>query len=86
MGLSESTVNVVVTDLHMRTAMEGIELAKYVRAHHPSVPLLLSSAHALRIPECDCFDAFFIKPYDPQQIVTWIRQRQPTNLEDSDVA
>jgi hypothetical protein len=31
-------------------------------------------------------DAFFVKPYDPQQIVTWIRQRQPTNFEDSDVA
>jgi CheY-like chemotaxis protein len=82
------SVDAVVTDLHMRTAMAGVELAKYVRAHYPSVPLLLSSAHALPIPECDCFDAFFVKPYDPQQIVTWIRQRQPNNLghQDSDVA
>jgi CheY-like chemotaxis protein len=86
--LKSVPVDVVITDLHMRMAMEGLELARYVRAHHPDVPLLLSSAHALPITDCDYFDAFFVKPYDPQRIVTWISQRQPTNLDhkDSDVA
>jgi two-component system, response regulator PdtaR len=78
----------VVTDLHMRTAMEGVDLAKYVRTHHPGVPLLLSSAHAPPFADCDCFDAFFVKPFDPQQIVTWIKRHQPPRIgqEDSDIA
>ena len=82
------SLDVVVTDLHMRTAMDGLELAKYVRAHSPGVALLLSSAHAIPISEGHAFDAFFIKPYDPQQIVTWIRGRQATQLghADSDIA
>ena len=81
-------VDVVVTDMQMRTPRDGLDLAKYVRAHHPTVCLLLSSAHAVPATDCDCFDAFFLKPYEPKQIVIWIERRLTSSLghEDTGVA
>jgi CheY-like chemotaxis protein len=82
--LNAMPVDVVVTDMQMRTPTDGLELAKYVRARHPTVSVLLSSAHALPVTDCDCFDAFFLKPYDPKHIVSWIERRLTSSLGHED--
>jgi len=82
--LKSLPMDVVLTDLHMKTALDGLELAGYVRAHHPGVLLLLSSAHTPPVAECDWFDAFFVKPYSPQQIVAYIKRRERTILDHED--
>ena len=86
--LNAMPLDVVVTDMQMHTPRDGLDLAKYVRAHHPAVCLLLSSAHALPVGDVGCFDAFFLKPYDPEQIVRWIELRLTSSLghEDTGVA
>jgi CheY-like chemotaxis protein len=73
--LKAMPVDVVITDLRMRTNADGLELAAYVRAHCPGVSLVGASAYAPPITEDLAFDAFFIKPYNPDDIASWIRHR-----------
>jgi two-component system, response regulator PdtaR len=73
--LRTTPVDVVITDLHMRVVGDGMEFARHVRAHCPGVSLLLASANEPPTSERSPFDAFFIKPYQPEDIVTWIRRR-----------
>jgi two-component system, response regulator PdtaR len=67
-------VDVVITDLHMPAVGDGMQVAKHVRDHCPGVSLLLASAHPPPI-DSSPFDAFFMKPYSPDDIVMWIRRR-----------
>jgi CheY-like chemotaxis protein len=84
--LKATPVEVVVADLHLRAASDGMVIARHVRAHCPGVSLLLASANAPPITEH--FDAFFMKPYQPEHIVMWIRRHHATTSprEDSSIA
>jgi two-component system, response regulator PdtaR len=77
--LRTTPVDVVITDLHMRGVGDGMEVASHVRAHCPGASLLLATANPPAItPEHSPFDAFFIKPYEPVDIVMWIRRHHAT--------
>jgi CheY-like chemotaxis protein len=69
-------VDVVITDLHMRTASDGILVARYVREHCPTTPVLLAAATRPAI-DALAFDALFIKPYRPEDIASWIKRHGP---------
>jgi CheY-like chemotaxis protein len=86
--LRTTPIDVVVTDLHMRVVGDGMEVASHVCAHCPGVSLLLAAANAPPITERSAFDAFFIKPYKPEDIVMWIRRHHATTgrHEDSRLA
>jgi CheY-like chemotaxis protein len=71
--LNTMQVDVVVTDLHMRAAKDGLKVANYVREHCPGTPVLLASEQTLPVDGCR-FDGFFIKPYRPEDIVAWIKR------------
>ncbi len=45
MGAIES-VDVVVSDVHMSTPAEGLELAGWLGQHHPALPVILTSGSA----------------------------------------
>ncbi len=74
---SAPDVDVVIADMHMRTAQDGMSLANHVRARYPGVSVLLASANipVTLMP----FDAFFLKPYRPEDMVTWIKRRLGSN-------
>jgi CheY-like chemotaxis protein len=74
-------VDVVITDLNMRTPADGLTVANYVRSHCPGTALVLASAMALPVLEACVFDAFFMKPYQPDDIVRWIKRRRPTTSD-----
>jgi CheY-like chemotaxis protein len=80
-------VDAVVTDLRMRTLGDGTAVAEYVRAHCPAVPIILASVQVPPISEHSLFDAFFIKPFKPEDIATWIKRHHttPTTASDIDV-
>ena len=84
--LKAMSVDVVITDLRMRTIADGLELAAYVRAHCPGVSLVGASAYAPPISEDLAFDAFFIKPYNPEDIASWIRHRHSSTRDHVDQA
>jgi CheY-like chemotaxis protein len=73
--LKAMLVDVVITDLRMRTVADGLELAAYVRAHCRGVSLVGASAYTPPITDDLAFDAFFIKPYNPEDIASWVRRR-----------
>ena len=81
-------VDAVVTDLHMRTVGDGAAVADYVRAHCPGVPVILASVQAPPIGEHSLFDAFFVKPLNPEDIAAWIKRHHTTTTprEDSSIA
>jgi hypothetical protein len=74
--------------MHMQVAGDGMEVARHVRAHCPGVSLLLAAAATPPITEQSLFDAFFVKPYQPEDIVAWIARRHATasRREDSSFA
>ncbi len=67
--------DVVVTDLQMATAEDGLIIARYVRDHHAGTPVLLASVMVPPIDGCP-FDAVFIKPYKPEDVAAWIKRRR----------
>jgi CheY-like chemotaxis protein len=71
---STPDIDVVVSDMSMRTVQDGIELARYVRRHHPGTSLVLASAHSQSFGTSAVFDAFFAKPYCAREMATWIRR------------
>jgi CheY-like chemotaxis protein len=81
-------VDAVVTDLRMRTVGDGTAVASYVRAHCPGVRVILASVQAPPISEHSLFDAFFIKPFKPEDIAAWIKSHHTTTTsrEDSSIA
>ncbi len=75
--LNSTHIDVVVTDLQMRSGKDGLVVAQYVRNHHPNTPVLLTSVTTPSI-NSSCFDAFFAKPYKPDEIAKWIKHRSAT--------
>lgn len=75
-------VDVVISDMRMRGIQDGLSLARYARAHCPDVSLVLASSD---IPSSldTTFDAFFVKPFSPREIVTWIKRRLATSRSQS---
>jgi CheY-like chemotaxis protein len=74
--LNAIQIDVVVTDLHMARVDDGLVIGRYIREHHPDTPVLLASVMAPPI-DGSPFDAFFIKPYKPEDIVAWVKRRAP---------
>jgi CheY-like chemotaxis protein len=70
-------VDVVITDLHMRAPADGMLVARYVREHCPGIPVLLAAATGPPV-DGSVFDAFFVKPYRPEDVASWIKRRGTT--------
>ena len=71
------TVDVLFSDIRLPGNMNGFALAKWTRAHHPSVAILLCSGDTKKADVAHelCEDApFFSKPYDLNLVLTQIRQ------------
>jgi two-component system, response regulator PdtaR len=79
--LKTMQVDVVITDLYMRTPADGLEVANYVRAHCPGTALLLASAMTPPVMAAPGFDAFFVKPYQPDDLVRWIKRHRPATSD-----
>ena len=59
-------VDLVITDVKMPGAMDGIELARWIRARHPAFPIIIASAHVQRDRLGPGLDGVTVltKPYD----------------------
>jgi len=66
-------VALVVYDMRMRSAEDGMVIARRVRAHHAGVTLVLAAGQA-PLSNDDLFNAFFPKAYEPDRIVRWIKR------------
>lgn len=74
---SSVSVDLVFTDVQMPGSRDGFELAHWVRANRPGVPVLLTSGDAKKAATAKqlCENGpFFAKPYEVAQVVAQIRQ------------
>jgi DNA-binding NtrC family response regulator len=70
---TSAPISVVMTDVRMPGSMDGVGLAQWVRAARPDLKIVIASAHAPAVASPDIADAFFLKPYDIDQLVDRIR-------------
>src|SRR5262249_40909128 len=70
---STADIDLVATDMDMRTAQDGIFIAQFVEDHCAGIPVVLASAH--RPVDATLFAVIFIKPYAPEGLVNWIVAR-----------
>jgi CheY-like chemotaxis protein len=65
-------VSVIFSDIRMPGSMDGLELAKKVRADFPEIRIVLASGNVAAVTSVD-HDGFFLKPYETDQIINLIK-------------
>lgn len=68
-----AAIDLIVTDIEMPGTRDGMALAKYVRAFHPHVRVIVVSGIMPEAGIVGIADAFFGKPYDTDRIILRIR-------------
>lgn len=74
---STLAVDVVFTDVQMPGERDGFQLAQWVRANRPGLPVLITSGDAKKAATAKQLcenEPFFAKPYDVAHVVAHIRQ------------
>jgi hypothetical protein len=70
----------------MRGVRDGREVAEdYVRAHCSGMLVILASVQAAPISEHSPFDAFFIRPFRPEDVAAWIKRHHTTTTPREDI-
>jgi CheY-like chemotaxis protein len=67
----------LITDIHMPGQRDGIEVARLMRQHHPSVPIIYTTGRSDALAAIGApspRDAVVLKPYTPSQIMNVVRQ------------
>jgi CheY-like chemotaxis protein len=71
---SQAPVGLVFTDVQLPGSMDGLELAKRVRATHPELKVVIASGNMKIENGAEVADAFFPKPYDLQRVIAFIEK------------
>jgi two-component system, response regulator PdtaR len=69
---SRVPVGLVLTDVQLPGSMDGIGLARLLRATRPELKVVIASGNISCAPGGDIAHAFFGKPYGPDHIVKCI--------------
>jgi CheY-like chemotaxis protein len=66
---ARSDVSVVVTDIHMSGALEGLDLIREIRKSFPTVKIVTASAYQIT----ESVDAAITKPYSLERLASVIK-------------
>ena len=69
-------VSVVFTDINMPGAMDGLDLAKFVREKWPRIALIVTSGRPLPVATSEVPGRFISKPYNLGELIEAIRDRR----------
>jgi DNA-binding NtrC family response regulator len=74
---ADTEIDVVFSDVMMPGKLNGFGLAQWVHAHHPELPIILTSGHSATVAESirRCGTAALPKPYDFERVAGEIRKR-----------
>jgi DNA-binding NtrC family response regulator len=72
---SGQVVSLVFTDVRMPGALDGLDLARYVRTHHPDVPVLITSGHLPADEMPEELGQLIAKPYNVESIMLEITEK-----------
>jgi CheY-like chemotaxis protein len=65
-------VAAVFTDVRMPGTVDGIDLAHFVKTHHPHIPVIITSGHVPPKEIPASFGPLITKPYDREQVLKMI--------------
>ena len=71
--LQSQRVRVVVSDIRMPGRMDGVELARAIRAQHPGIKIVLASGESFSASHWGDTDGFFPKPYNAGRLIEHIK-------------
>lgn len=72
---SDIVIDLVFSDITMPGSIDGLGLAKWLRANRPALPIILTSGQAKRaetVRELFENEPFMVKPYDAERVVAQI--------------
>lgn len=65
-------VKLIISDVRMPGSIDGVALARLVRAEHPDIKIVLASGHLASLDWVE-HDGYFRKPYDIRHVVEHIK-------------
>lgn len=71
--LQSQRVRVVVSDIRMPGRMDGVELARAIRAQRPEIKIVLASGESFSASYWGATDGFFPKPYNAGRLIEHIK-------------
>jgi len=74
---SSLPVQLLFTDIRMPGRMDGVALARLVRAHYPQLKLIMTSSNQPEGFVWETADAFIAKPYDLHTVVEQVQRLLP---------
>jgi len=66
-------VQLLLSDIRMPGKMNGVELARAVRAQHPEIKIVLASGESFSASYWSDTDGFFPKPYNAGRLIEHIK-------------
>jgi PAS domain S-box-containing protein len=72
--LERVSVDLVFSDIVMPGPMDGLALAKEIRARHPDVPVLLTSGYSVPVPGSESEFQILRKPFELSALETGVRE------------
>jgi CheY-like chemotaxis protein len=66
-------VHLLISDIRMPGTMDGVELARAIRAQHPEIKIVLASGESFSASHWGDTDGFFPKPYNARRLVEHIK-------------
>ena len=69
---SSVAVQLILSDVQMPGALEGVGLARKVRSEYPAIKVVLTSGNLTALDWTD-HDGFFPKPYNPDRLIQHIK-------------
>src|SRR5262249_3795334 len=70
--LHSNGVQLVLSDIRMPGRMNGVELARAIRAQYPQIKIVLASGESFSAKHWDGNDGFFPKLYDASRLIRHI--------------
>ena len=71
---TSTPVSLVITDVWMPGPLDGVALARWVRAARPELKVVICSAQPVAELSPSVADAFFRKPYDVPRVIRRIKE------------
>jgi CheY-like chemotaxis protein len=66
-------VQLLLSDIRMPGRMDGLELARTMRAQHPEIKIVLASGESFSATHWGDTDGFFPKPYNARRLIEHIK-------------
>jgi CheY-like chemotaxis protein len=66
-------VQLLLSDIRMPGSMDGVELARMIRAQHPEIKIVFASGESFSASHWGDADGFFPKPYNAGRLIEHIK-------------